>query len=429
MENKLKEYLSPRISWEILDCSMPLTFDQYNWCGYNCLYCFSQYQKGIGCAKKSYKKKLNIVNVERIKKIFNLEKEVSYSDYIQKKYTLQWGGLSDPFCPFEEKYGIGLELMKFFNEIEYPISFSSKSDLILRDERYFNEFKKAGDRWHFKASIITFDEEKAKKIEQGVPSPKRRFEVLKKLREIGTHTTLRMRPIIVGLTTNDFEELIKTAKENNVETVSAEFFCYDVRSTGVEATWKNYQKLNEILGYDVGKFYKQFKGDWTGYIRLSREIKLFFVNKLEAICKKYDIPIVWSDSSFKDRGFNGSCCGIKSEWEKLKFCKLQYTNFCKICRQKGFLTLNEALEIGKDEIFWRDKTLLDGNRNLKTQERKIKRKMSFLDFFINSWNNLKGTGNPIKNYDYVLKNAGKDGQGNRVYMYNFERDKKWKKRK
>lgn len=33
------DYCSPRISSEIADCSMPMTFDQYNYCGLGCLYC------------------------------------------------------------------------------------------------------------------------------------------------------------------------------------------------------------------------------------------------------------------------------------------------------------------------------------------------------------------------------------------------------
>jgi len=89
--------------------------------------------------------------------------------------------LSDPFCPIEEEGEIGLELLKFFNEIKYPVRFSSKSDLILRDERYFNEFVKGKDYFAYMASIITWDSEIAKKLEAGTPSPQRRMEVLKKL--------------------------------------------------------------------------------------------------------------------------------------------------------------------------------------------------------------------------------------------------------
>ena len=41
-------YGSPRISSEVLECSLPLTFDQYSICGFGCCYCFSQFIRGTG---------------------------------------------------------------------------------------------------------------------------------------------------------------------------------------------------------------------------------------------------------------------------------------------------------------------------------------------------------------------------------------------
>lgn len=45
MEKLKKDYLSPRWSGEICDCSMPMTFDTYSTCSFNCLYCFAYFQK------------------------------------------------------------------------------------------------------------------------------------------------------------------------------------------------------------------------------------------------------------------------------------------------------------------------------------------------------------------------------------------------
>ena len=58
LEKKLNEikhdYGSPRWSGEITDCTMPMTFDTYSNCSFGCVYCFSQYQRGIGGGKESY---------------------------------------------------------------------------------------------------------------------------------------------------------------------------------------------------------------------------------------------------------------------------------------------------------------------------------------------------------------------------------------
>ena len=115
-------YQSPRWTGEYNDCSVPLTFDQYSNCAYGCVYCFSNYQRGIGNGRANYYgKKVKPVSVAHIKKLF--------TEYIRQRIPMQWGGLSDPFCGFEKKLGVGLELLRFFREIDYPICFSTKGYL------------------------------------------------------------------------------------------------------------------------------------------------------------------------------------------------------------------------------------------------------------------------------------------------------------
>ena len=56
-ENKIEieqTYGSPRWTGEIADCSLPLTLDTYSNCSFGCVYCFSQYQRGIGKGKEEY---------------------------------------------------------------------------------------------------------------------------------------------------------------------------------------------------------------------------------------------------------------------------------------------------------------------------------------------------------------------------------------
>ena len=62
-----EKYASPRWSWEYIDCSMPMTFDTYSNCWFNCLYCFSTFQRAIWWAKDNYlQKKVKKVDVEKI---------------------------------------------------------------------------------------------------------------------------------------------------------------------------------------------------------------------------------------------------------------------------------------------------------------------------------------------------------------------------
>jgi hypothetical protein len=157
-----KKYGSPRLSNEILDCSMPMTFDQYGNCGFYCLYCFSSFQRDIrgkvGSLKYAKRTEVKAVSVPAFKKIFSPEYKGVFKYIVQNRKPMQWGGLSDPFCPLEEKFGVGLEIMNFLADIQYPVSYSSKGDLLLRDDRYWQAMMKNKDNSHYKASIITLDE-------------------------------------------------------------------------------------------------------------------------------------------------------------------------------------------------------------------------------------------------------------------------------
>ena len=193
-----KDYGSPRRSGEIADCSLPMTLDTYSNCSFGCVYCFSQYQRGIGGSKEDYyAKKVKSINVEKVKKIFSLEdKKSQFYEYVKDKRPIQYGGLSDQFDGFEKKYGQTYELLKYLKEINYPICFSTKSAWVFNDPKYQELFKGA-DNWNVKFSIITLDEQDAKRIEVGVPTPKERLEAMKKYNELSKGgTTLRLRPFI-----------------------------------------------------------------------------------------------------------------------------------------------------------------------------------------------------------------------------------------
>lgn len=205
MKSEIKQnYDSPRWSMEIPDCSMPMTLDTYSKCAYNCLYCFAYFQKShtvngyIGGEVRS-------INPAKIVNLFEsamkndrravTKTELQYFPYIQNRRIMQWGGLADEFDEWERRHGVTLELLRYFDRIDYPLSFSTKAAWWTKDERYMELFARHTHNWHVKISIITADEDKARRIEKGVPSPQERIEAIRRLASIGIHVTLRLRPI------------------------------------------------------------------------------------------------------------------------------------------------------------------------------------------------------------------------------------------
>ena len=410
-------YQSPRWTAEIADCSMPMTFDTYSNCSFGCTYCFSQYQRGIGGAKEAYlKKEVHPVNVKRIKAMFtDPDKHAGqFAEYIKQRRVMQWGGLSDQFDGFERKYGQTLELLKFFKEIDYPLCFSTKSTWWTQDERYM-ELVRGQKNWNFKFSIITLDENKARIIERGVPTPLQRLDAIERIANADAGgATLRLRPFIIGVSTPSYLDLIREAGNRGASALSTEFFCVEQRSQTLREFMPT---LSDLCGFDVMAFYKKYSVA-QGYLRLNRKIKAPFIHNMRDLCKEVGMRFYVSDAHFKELCCNGSCCGLPADWN---YSKGQFCEALQIAKQKGVVYYSdirkdiEELHSGYD---WGKATGFNAN---SSEKRAQFYGMSMADYMRWLWNNPQAGQSPYKLFEGVLQPVGKDGEGNIIYKYNTAR--------
>lgn len=414
----MEYYGSPRWSNEIADCSMPMTFDTYSNCSFGCLYCFSQFQRGIGKSKENYlHKDVKHVNVEKIKKMFSdPDKHAGqFANYIKQRRVMQWGGLSDQFDGFERKYGVTLELLEFFKEIDYPLCFSTKATWFTKDKRYMDLIR-GQKNWNFKFSIITLDEKKAHVIEKGVPTPKERLEAIGRIAEADAGgATLRLRPFIIGISTPTYLDLIREAAKKGATAMSTEFMCVEQRSP-ILKQWM--PTFNELCGFDFMQFYKKYSVS-TGYLRLNRKIKKPFFDKMKAVADEVGMRFYVSDAHYKEMCSNGSCCGLPPTWNYSR------GQWC------------EALQIAKHRqdkhVYWKDVckdieelvSSFEWSRaqgfNCNSSERRAKfYGMTMADYMRWLWNNPNSGQSPYKLFEGALIPDGKDENNNIIYKYNGE---------
>lgn len=405
-------YSSPRWTGEVADCSMPMTFDTYSNCSFNCLYCFAQFQRGIGAGAEQYfdKAVVNAVNVERIKRMFTDPDQFAgtFANYIKQRRVMQWGGLSDQFDGYEHKFGKTLELLRFFKEIDYPLCFSTKSTWWTKDERYMS-LVRGQKNWNFKFSIITENAEHAAAIERGVPSPQSRLAAIEAIANANAGgATLRLRPFIVGVSNQTYLSLIRHAAERGATALSTEFFCVEQRSP----TLKRYMPvINEIAGFDVMAFYKKYSVS-SGYLRLNRKVKEPFFKNMKAVCDEVGMRFYVSDSHFKEMCNNGSCCGLPVGWN---YSRGQWTEALQIAKKNGV-------------VFWGDvqpeiHKIMDGVSLAATalcqnsQQRAHFYGMSMEQYMRWLWNNPQSGQSPYKLFECILKPDGKDENDNIIYRY------------
>jgi len=416
-----KHYISPRWSNELLDCSMPMTFDTYNKCSFNCLYCFSYYQKSHNARKKNYQEApLQWVDIKLIKRMFLGSSKTQFDDFIKDKVVMQWGGLAEPFDNYEKQNGKTLELLKFFDEIDYPLSFSTKATWFVYDKRYINLIKKHAHNWHFKFSIINLDKEKAKNMEVGVDSPQDRIKAIKVLADLGLHITLRLRPFIIGYSNINQEhlELIKLARKAGADSISTEFFCLEQRADS--RLKARYEQMSKIIGFDILNFYR-LHSIKRGYLRLNYTIKSKYVNEMKDLCDKIGMRFYVSDAHHKDKCSNGSCCGLPCSFN---YSRGQFTEALCIAKEKGkvrFSDINKGMGTFK-KILWRKACGLNTKGN---EWRNKAGELTLYQFIRNKWNTPNDPNSPYKYFQGALVPIGIDKKKDIIYKYqNKDNDNK-----
>lgn len=411
-----KYYQSPRWSNEIADCSMPMTFDTYSNCSFGCLYCFSQFQRGVGDTKDAYlSKDVRHVSVDHIKRMF-LDPDKyggQFKEYIKQRKVMQWGGLSDQFDGFERKNGITLELLRFFKEIDYPLCFSTKATWFTEDDRYMSLIE-GQKNWNFKFSIITLDEQKAHIIERGVPTPLQRLEAIRRIAEADAGgATLRLRPFIIGISTPTYLDLIREASERGATAMSTEFMCVEQRSPTLKQWMPTF---NELCGFNFIDFYKKFSVQ-SGYLRLNRKVKEPFMRNMKQLCDKLGMRFYVSDAHFKELCCNGSCCGLPASWN---YSRGQWCEALQIAKNApGHIVRWEDVCKDIEELVSQFQWIRATGFNCNSSEKRAKYEgMTMADYMRWLWNNPQSGQSPYKLFEGALVPIGKDENNNLVYKYN-----------
>lgn len=433
-------YISPRISSEYMDCSMPMTFDSYSHCSLGCTYCFAYMFK---TNNSSFSEKLHSVDVRHIRETLagkpsNQRQKSLYKHFYKKRFLLHWGGLADPFCNFEKVNGVGYEIIKALGEHKYPTLFSFKGSGIKRPKmrKLFEKYKE-NKNFAFQVSIIAPSDEMSRKIEIGVPVTTKRIEAIKMLHDMGYWTILRLRPFIIGITDDGLDELLERCREAGINGVSMEFVAIDQRCNA--ALIKRYKWLGKMIGAkDIMKYFTTLSPkERGGYMRLNRLVKERFVKKVFTFCQKHNLVFGCSDPDFKELNKSGSCCAMPDvypanpelcNWTrnqmtyKLKEARIRYHRDGRLVRFKFHKVFNNEEDTYLDSVVMgQDHPMVAGK---SASERK---NVTYYKIARDIWNNLKSPANPRNYFHGQVMPIMKDDRDDLVFQYNpSEYEERWK---
>jgi DNA repair photolyase len=243
----------------------------YTGCTHGCIYCYANFMRRFTGHREKWGDFVDVkINAP------DLVSE-SFKKYRGKAITI--GSVCDPYQPAEKEYKITRKLLEKL--IVFPCRFDiiTKSDLVVRDIDLLKRFSEIIVAFSFSS----FDDKIRKEIEPGAPSPRRKFEALKKLSKFGIKTAVFISPIFPEIT--DWRRIIKKTKEfaseywfenlNVYPAVRPDIFKF------INKKYPSHLHLYEEIAAGKIQYWEKLKKEIISYCRESNlDFTIFFHHKL-----------------------------------------------------------------------------------------------------------------------------------------------------
>lgn len=422
----LRQFDGLRLTADGFDCALPVTVDSHSMCSYGCLYCFSDNLMGhrISIAKNP----LAQTSLSQLEAVFSgkpgrlhdiFRKALKYDDRNKHGYPcpIQVGGLCDPLDNIERNQGWFLKFVRLCIKYEQPARISTKGNLFLEDE-YLKAVAERPELFWVAFSINTIDDEIAAKTDRYAPLPSERLECMRRLSSIGVTTSLRMRPIIPGISDSTpkhpyaYAELIEAAARAGAKAISYEVaFVPGSMTSHMRRKW---QEIEKTTGIPIISIYKQF-GKRQSCTRPAYTWTEEIMHEIKNEAKKHGLWIGISDPVWKQLGEHGCCCGIPKD----------HPVFGNWQRHSATNRLLEARDTGKP-ITLADITppwahMIKAGEMCKCQAgpeaQYARRHMTWADKLRELWNDADRERNPITYFQGAIKPVRIDENGDLVYIY------------
>jgi DNA repair photolyase len=191
------------------DLGFRWSVNPYRGCHHACAYCYarpSHQYLGFGAGTDFDRKIVVKVNAPAV-----LARELSKRSW--KRELVVFSGNTDCYQPLEASYGLTRGCLEVCLRCATPVALITKGVLIRRDLDVLARLA-SGPGASVAITIPFADEDVARRIEPGAPSPRKRFETMRALSDAGIETTIGIAPLVPGLNESDLPELLARAKES-----------------------------------------------------------------------------------------------------------------------------------------------------------------------------------------------------------------------
>jgi DNA repair photolyase len=204
-EEEAKSFISTHDS---PDLGFKHSANPYRGCSHACAYCYarpSHQYLGYGAGTDFETKIVVKTNAPKILR----------AEFMRPKWqgeALVLSGNTDCYQALEASYKLTRHCLEVCDEFRNPVSIITKSALIRRDIDVLSSLSKKA-ALHVSMSIAWADDDMARLMEPGAPSPSARFETMRALSQAGISVGVGIAPIIPGLNDGQIAEILKRAHD------------------------------------------------------------------------------------------------------------------------------------------------------------------------------------------------------------------------
>jgi DNA repair photolyase len=208
----------------------------------------------------------------------------------RKKCMIGTGAMSDPYIPIPENLSNIRSCLEIIEKYGFGLSIQTKSDLILKD---LDILKKINDKAKcvVELTLTTFDEKLCVVIEPNVATSKKRFEVLKIMRDNGIKTIVWLSPILPYI--NDTEENIHGILDYCIEAKVYGIICFEMGVTLREGDREYfYKNLDSHFPGLKQKYQNKYGNNYIIMSGRNRELMELFHKKChenKIVCNKDEL--------------------------------------------------------------------------------------------------------------------------------------------
>ena len=236
----------------------------YRGCSHGCIYCDSR--------SRCYQFTHDFEDIEVKSNALELLEDALRRK--RKKCMIGTGSMTDPYVPLENELEHVRKTLMLVERYGFGFTVITKSDLILRDLDWLKRINEK-TKCVVQMTLTTYDEELCKKIEPGVCTTRRRFEVLKAMRDAGIPTVVWLCPILPFI--NDTEENLQGILNYCVEAGVLGVLCFGMGLTLRDGNREYfYEQLDRLFPGMKERYMREFGNSYIcSSPRNGRLMKLF----------------------------------------------------------------------------------------------------------------------------------------------------------